>query len=89
MPDEVPQVDDQEWWSRLLGYDEVLALEDLIPDENGTTAWEQLEAEEQRDHLLSLIGELPGPSGKRSCSTNWKATPQMRSPCFKTGPKTR
>ena len=59
LPDEVPQVDEQEWWSWLLGYDEVLALEDLIPDENGTTAWEQLEAEEQRDHLLSLTGELP------------------------------
>ena len=31
-PDEVPQVDEQEWWAELLGYEETFTLEDLIPD---------------------------------------------------------
>ena len=39
--------------------EERLGLEDLIPDAEGTEAWERLDAEEQRDRLLSLIGELP------------------------------
>ena len=58
-PDEVPQVDEQEWWAELLGYEETFTLEDLIPDGEGTEAWDELEAEEQRDRLLALLGELP------------------------------
>jgi RNA polymerase sigma factor (sigma-70 family) len=52
-------VDEQEWWAGLLGYEETFTLEDLIPDGEGTEAWDELEAEEQRDRLLALLGELP------------------------------
>jgi RNA polymerase sigma factor (sigma-70 family) len=59
-PDLVPSEDEREWWEELLGYDEVLTLEDLIPDWNATPAWDQLEAEKKRDLLLSAVNELPG-----------------------------
>jgi RNA polymerase sigma factor (sigma-70 family) len=58
-PDQVPQVDEQEWWSVLLGQDESLTLEDLLPDPEADDAWDELEAEEQRERLLSLLNELP------------------------------
>ena len=59
LPDEVPQVGEQDWWAWLLGYDESWTLGDLIPGWDGTEIWERLEAEEQKDHLLSLIRKLP------------------------------
>ena len=31
LPQDVPQVDDQEWWVGLLGEDEAITLEDTIP----------------------------------------------------------
>jgi ribosomal subunit interface protein len=59
LPNEVPQVDDQEWWTSLLGYDETLTLEDLIPDAHASPDWDQLDVEEQKDQVLSWLGELP------------------------------
>jgi RNA polymerase sigma factor (sigma-70 family) len=59
MPEERPQVDEQEWWASLLGDEETFTLGDLIPDVEATEAWEQLEAEEQADRLLSLMSALP------------------------------
>lgn len=57
--DEPPDVGEQEWWAALLGYDEPLYLEDLIPGYEGTELWEQLDRKEQRDRLLKLLGQLP------------------------------
>jgi RNA polymerase sigma factor (sigma-70 family) len=54
-------VGEQEWWSALLGYDDFFALEDLVPDSQGTEAWDELAAEEQRNEILSLVAELPAP----------------------------
>jgi ribosomal subunit interface protein len=59
LPDEVPQEDEDEWWAELLGEDETFTLEDLIPDREGTPAWDQLDAKEQRDQLLSLFRGMP------------------------------
>jgi RNA polymerase sigma factor (sigma-70 family) len=59
LPSEGPQADEQEWWQPLLGYEKSLTLEDLIPDWEGTQTWDQIEAEEQRDQLLSLMSEFP------------------------------
>ncbi|MDB5313761.1 MAG: hypothetical protein JWO38_7963 [Gemmataceae bacterium] len=58
-PDEARREDDQEWWVEVLGEEETVRLEDLIPDPGGTDVWDQLEAEEQQNRLLSLLGELP------------------------------
>jgi RNA polymerase sigma factor (sigma-70 family) len=58
-PDEVPQPDEEEWWAPLLGEEETFTLGDLIPDVRATDAWEQLDAEEQKDRILSLLAELP------------------------------
>jgi RNA polymerase sigma factor (sigma-70 family) len=59
VPEEVPREDDEEWWAELLGEEETLTLGDLIPAAEGTDAWDQLEADEQSDRLLSPINELP------------------------------
>jgi RNA polymerase sigma factor (sigma-70 family) len=59
-PDEAPQVGEQEWWAALLGdVEETFTLEDLIPDTKAAEVWDELEAEEQRERLLSLLGGLP------------------------------
>ncbi len=59
MPEDVPQVDDQEWWATLLGYDDSVTLEDVVPDRTTPSIWDELEAGEQRDRIRSLIRELP------------------------------
>jgi RNA polymerase sigma factor (sigma-70 family) len=56
-----PREDEDDWWAPLLGEEETLTLGDLIPDADATEAWEQLDAEEQTDRLLSLLRELPKP----------------------------
>lgn len=58
-PDGPPREDEELWWAELLGQEEVVGLEDLIPDTEGTEPWRRLEAEEQRDRLLALIAGLP------------------------------
>ena len=59
LPDEPPRDDDEEWWAELMGEEEMLRLEDLIPDSEGTEPWTRLEAEEQSDRLLAAIAKLP------------------------------
>ncbi len=39
LPDEPPRDDDEEWWAELMGEEETLRLEDLIPDPEGTEPW--------------------------------------------------
>jgi RNA polymerase sigma factor (sigma-70 family) len=56
--DAVPQVE-QEWWAALLGEQETFTLGDLIPDVKESEAWEQLQAEEQKDRILTLMRDLP------------------------------
>lgn len=60
-PEGTVSVDEQEWWAALLGYDDSFTLEDLVPGSEGTEAWDELAAEEQRERLLSLVAELPNP----------------------------
>jgi RNA polymerase sigma factor (sigma-70 family) len=59
LPDVGPQEDEKDWWAELLGEEENLTLEDLIPGSDGTEIWERLEAQEQQDRILSLLGQLP------------------------------
>ena len=59
VPDAMPQEDEQDWWAELMGEEETLTLEDLSPGSDGTEIWESLEAQEQQDRLLSLLGKLP------------------------------
>ena len=58
-PDRVPKPDEQEWWTKVLGDEEKLLLEDVIPDAEGTESWDRLDWEKQRDRLLALLNELP------------------------------
>jgi RNA polymerase sigma factor (sigma-70 family) len=57
--EDVPQVGDQEWWVWLLDEDETITLGDAIPSGESVSAAEQLEAEELKDRVHSLLGELP------------------------------
>jgi ribosomal subunit interface protein len=57
--DEGHPQDEQEWWQEVLGETETFTLGDLIPDAEATPAWDELDSEEQRDRLLSLIRQLP------------------------------
>ena len=57
--EDVPQVDDQEWWVWLLDEDETITLGDAIPSSESASAAEQLEAEELKDRVHALLGELP------------------------------
>jgi ribosomal subunit interface protein len=59
LPDDGPQEDEKDWWAELLGEEENLTLEDLIPGSDGTEIWERLETEEQQDRILSLLSQLP------------------------------
>jgi len=61
----VPRPDEVEWWADLLDEEERYSLGDLIPDTEGTDRWDELEAEDQRDRLLSLLGDLP-PAQRRA-----------------------
>jgi RNA polymerase sigma factor (sigma-70 family) len=58
LPDDGPQEDEEDWWVELMGEEEILTLEDLIPGSDGTEIWERLEAEDQQVRLLSLLGQL-------------------------------
>lgn len=49
-PDRVERPDEQEWWADVLGDEEKLMLQDVIPDAEGTESW---------DRLLRLLNELP------------------------------
>jgi RNA polymerase sigma factor (sigma-70 family) len=51
--------EEEEWWAKLIGDEEALTLGDLVPGSDGTEIWDELEAKEQRERLLSLLGELP------------------------------
>jgi RNA polymerase sigma factor (sigma-70 family) len=50
---------EEEWWADLLGYEDTLTLEDLVPGSQGTEAWDALENEEQRRRLLELLRDFP------------------------------
>ena len=57
--EDVPQVDDQEWWVWLLGEDETVSAGDAFPRGESDSAAEQVEAEELKDRVHALLGELP------------------------------
>jgi RNA polymerase sigma factor (sigma-70 family) len=57
--EDVPQVGDQEWWAWLLDEDDTLTLGEAIPSGESASALEQLEAEELKDRVHFLLGELP------------------------------
>jgi RNA polymerase sigma factor (sigma-70 family) len=65
LPSEVPPMEakqeklEKEWWDELSPFEQTVLLEDLVPDAEETEAWDELEGEEQRNQLLSLLGELP------------------------------
>ena len=40
MPDAMPQEDEQDWWAELMGEEETLRLEDLIPARMGRKSGE-------------------------------------------------
>ena len=88
-PDDVPQVDGEEWWVPLLGEEETFTLGDLIPDLKGTAAWERLDAKEQKTESCPCWPSCPRSSDRRSCSILWKTTTRPRSPRSRAGPRTR
>ena len=60
VPDKVPHPDEQEWWTDLTPFEEeTFRLEDLIPDAKEREPADELEAEELRNRVTSLLGELP------------------------------
>lgn len=58
-PDEAPQVDDQEWWAWLLGYDDSEKLEDETPGSELPRPFDRAELENQAERVLTLIRKLP------------------------------
>lgn len=61
IPAEVPQVDDQEWWAWLLGYDDDEILEDEVPGRPGDRPDQPVEFEDEQEHVLKLVSQLPDP----------------------------
>lgn len=61
LPEDVPQVNDQEWWVWLLGEDDTITLEETIPSRESTSAEEQIEANELKDRIHALVGKLSKP----------------------------
>jgi DNA-directed RNA polymerase specialized sigma24 family protein/ribosome-associated translation inhibitor RaiA len=61
LPEDVPQVDDQEWWVWLLGEEQTITLEDTIRSRESTSAQQQLEANELKDRIHALVGKLSKP----------------------------
>jgi RNA polymerase sigma factor (sigma-70 family) len=59
MQDRASEADQAEWWADLMDDEERYSLGDLIPDTEGTGRWDDLDAEEQQDRLLSLLDDLP------------------------------
>lgn len=49
----------EDWWAELIGEEEPVRLEDLIPDDADSQAWDRLDGDEQRDRLLSALAHLP------------------------------
>lgn len=58
-PQNFPQVDDQEWWVWLLGNDETMTEEIVVPGRQSTWAEEFLDAEELMYRVHALLGDLP------------------------------
>jgi len=52
-------VDEQEWWTWLLGGEETETLEDVIPDREHAGAEDQADEEDLKERVVSLLGELP------------------------------
>lgn len=59
LPEDVPQVDDQEWWMVLLGYDDTQFLTDIVDEAQAKARWERLETEARKNLLTSLVVRLP------------------------------
>lgn len=59
LPQNAPQVGDQEWWVSLLGEDEILTNADALYSRQSAWAEEVLEAEELMYRIHTLLGELP------------------------------
>jgi DNA-directed RNA polymerase specialized sigma24 family protein len=56
---DLPQVDDQEWWAWLLGEDDTVTEDNAVVSGQSTWAEEFLEAEELMYRIHALLGELP------------------------------
>jgi RNA polymerase sigma factor (sigma-70 family) len=62
LEEEIPVPESEEdWWEEPLGYKEELRLEDLVPDQRDSPAWEELSAKEQHEQLLTWLSQLPAP----------------------------
>lgn len=59
LPAQAIPKEEPEWWAELLGEEETVTLEELVPDREVTESWDELGSDEQRDRLLSLLAELP------------------------------
>jgi RNA polymerase sigma factor (sigma-70 family) len=60
LPEDVPQVDDQEWWQWLLDDSEQpLTLEKAIPDRQRAEVDDAVADQELKERMLSLLSELP------------------------------
>jgi RNA polymerase sigma factor (sigma-70 family) len=58
-PSKPDKADEKEWWAELLGPPDMTTLGDLIVGDSGEGNWDEMDAEEQRDRVLSLLAELP------------------------------
>jgi RNA polymerase sigma factor (sigma-70 family) len=70
LPSEVPQVDEQEWWAWLLGYEDPLQLEDYVARLKDAKFLEQVEAEDELQNILSLVSELLPPLQRQAFILN-------------------
>ena len=70
LPSEVPQVDEQEWWTWLLGYEDSLDLGDYVARIKDAGISERIEAEEEMNHILSLIIDVLPPLQRQAFILN-------------------
>jgi RNA polymerase sigma factor (sigma-70 family) len=70
LPSEVPQVDDQEWWTWLLGDEERLNLGDYVSRLKDAEIWNQIEAEEDQQQIGRLVNDLLPPLQRQAFVLN-------------------
>ena len=70
IPSEVPQVDDQEWWTWLLGYEDPTNLGDYVARLKDANISQQIEAADELDHIRSLVSALLPPLQRQAFILN-------------------
>jgi DNA-directed RNA polymerase specialized sigma24 family protein/ribosome-associated translation inhibitor RaiA len=70
LPSEEPQVDEQEWWEWLVGYEDPLELGDYIARLKDAGIGERFDSADDLNHIFSLVSELLPPLQRQAFILN-------------------